>query len=98
MWGACGPRDQRAALAVGPMGSTRGGQGMAFGPAHLSRAPPTFFDRIRASELLIQIRLRFRITNHDSITHNKDYETLIKGWEFISENDNEHNSMKENAK
>ena len=61
VWGACGPQDQRAALTVGPMGST----------------PLTFFDRIRSSEL--RIRIRFQITNRDSLTHNEDYETLTNG-------------------
>ena len=96
VWGVCGPQDQRAALAVGPMGSTRGGQGMAFGHANPSRAPLTFFDRIRASEL--RIRICFQIMNHDSLTHNEDYENLTKGWEFILDNDDEDNSTNDNAK
>ena len=44
------------------------------------------------------ISIHIRITNRDSITHNDDYKTLTKGWEFISENDDEHNSTNENAK
>ena len=30
--------------------------------------------------------------------HNEDYETLTNGWEFISENDDEHNPTNENEK
>ena len=41
------------------------------------RAPLAFFSRIRASELRIQIH--FRITNHDSLIHDDDYETLKNG-------------------
>ena len=49
---------------------------LAFGRA-TSRAPLAFFSRIRASEL--RIRIRFRITNRDSLTHDEDYETLKNG-------------------
>ena len=65
-------------------------------PSKLPRAPLAFFSRIRASKL--RIRIPFWITNHDSLTHNEDYETLTNGLEFISENDDEHNSTNENAK
>ena len=57
-------------------------------PPNFSRAPLTFFSRIRASEL--RFRIRFRITNCDSLMHDEDYETLTNGWEFISEIDDEH--------
>ena len=32
------------------------------------------------------------------MVHNDDYETLTNGWEFISENDDEHNLTNENEK
>ena len=92
VWSACATRGQRAGWAVWHTWSTRGG----LWPARSSRAPRTFFDRIRSSEL--RIRIRFQITNCDSLLHNEDYETLTNGWEFISEIDDEHNSMKENVK
>ena len=92
VWSACATRGQRAGWAVWHTWSTRGG----LWPACSSRAPRTFFDRIRSSEL--RIRIRFQITNRDSLTHNDDYETLTNGWEFISEIDDEHNSTNENAK
>ena len=94
--GAWATRDQRGVLAVGPTASTRVGLCMAFGHANLSRAPLMFFSRIRASELWF--RIHFWITNHDSLTHDYDYKTLKNGWEIISENDDEFNSMNENAK
>ena len=42
------------------------------------QTPLAFFSRIRAFEL--RFRICFRITNHDSLTHNDDYKTLTKGW------------------
>ena len=51
-------------------------QAWPFGRA-TSRAPLAFFSRIRASEL--RIRIRFRITNRDSLTHDDNYETLKNG-------------------
>jgi hypothetical protein len=76
--GARGPHGTRG--LVWPCG-TRPPHGvakaMAFGHACFSRAPLTFFDRIRASEL--RFRIHFWITNRDSLMHNEDYETLTKG-------------------
>ena len=46
-------------------------------PPSFSLAPLTFFSRIRASEL--RFRIRFRIMNCDSLTHDDDYETLTNG-------------------
>ena len=88
-------RDQRGSLAVGPMASTRGGQCMAFGHVCLSRAPSRSSAVSWASEL--RFRIRFWITNRDSLTHNYDYKNLKNGWEIISENDDEVNSTNENA-
>ena len=70
-------------------------QGHGLWPSCFSRAPLTFFSRIRASELRFWIC--FRITNCDFLTHDDDdSETLTNGWEFISENDEGHNSTNEN--
>ena len=43
-------------------------------PSNLPRAPLAFFSRIQASEL--RIRIHFWITNHESLMHDDDYETL----------------------
>ena len=51
VWGACGTRDQREVLALLHTTSTRGGLAKANGHGCSSRAPRTFFNRIRASEL-----------------------------------------------
>ena len=67
VWPACATRGQRGALAVWhtwpPLAWL-----LAEQPP---RAPLAFFSRIRASEL--RIRIRFRITNCDSLTHDDDY-------------------------
>ena len=96
MCGQCVPHVAREGLwPCGTRGPHVATPSLAVGQA-TSRAPLAFFSRIRASEL--RIRIRFRITNRDSLTHDKDYETLKNGWEFISENDDEHNSTNENEK
>ena len=64
--------------------------------AVLSRAPSVRRPVSRASEL--RIRIRFRITNRDSLTHENDYTNLKNGWEIISEIIDEVNSTNENEK
>ena len=96
VWGVWATQDQRAGLAVWHTASTRGGLAKANGHGCFSRAPRTFFDRMWASEL--RFRIHFWITNRDFLMHNDDYETLTNGWEFISENDDKHNSTNENEK
>ena len=77
VWDAWATRDQRAGLAVWHTASTRGGLAKATGHGCSSRTPRTFFERIWASKL--RFRIYFRIMNHDSLTHNNDYETLTNG-------------------
>ena len=48
----------------------------SIGQASFPRTSLAFFGHIRASELRFWIYLR--IMNHDSLTHNDDYETLTK--------------------
>ena len=64
--GAWPTREQRVLQAVGPTAW-----------AVLSRAPSVRRPVSRASEL--RIRIRFRITNRDSLMHDNDYTTLKKG-------------------
>ena len=82
---------QRGVWAVRLKASSRALQAWPLANACFPRAPLVFFNRIRASELWIRIHLQ--ITNRYSLTLKEDYETLIKGWEFISESDDEDNSM-----
>ena len=69
----CGTRGQRGVLHVWHTWLTRGQQ---VWPMALL-VPLAFFSRIQASEL--RIRIRFWITNRDSLTHDEDYKTLQKG-------------------
>ena len=56
----------------------------------------TFFSRILG--IGTPISNPFWITNRDSLMHDEDYTTLKNGWEIISKNDDEVNSMNENEK
>ena len=64
--------------------------------AVLSRAPSVLRPVSWASKL--RFRIRFRITNRDSLTHDYDYTTLNNGWEIIPESDDEVNTTNENEK
>ena len=81
-----------------PHGLPHGLGKMAHGLPHLSRALSGSLAISWASELRFWIH--FWITNRDSLSHDYDYDykTLKNGWEIISENYDEVNSMNENEK
>ena len=94
--GAWGPREQRAPFPVGPTASLTGWPSGHTWFTLLSRAPSVRRPISWASDL--RFRIRFRITNRDSLTHDYDYSTLKNGWEIISGSDDEDNPTYENVK